>query len=416
MNLLPRPVILSVWFALFAILICNGAAAQSRAEESPNLPAPNMLRSEASGGFLLPNQCMISDNTDYKLCFMLDGNILLYDQGNYIIWASQTAVPKPALLNLNKNGQLAALDQSAEAFWETLSPTVAEEGPFDAILQNDGNLVITRRKDKKVVWSLKPVLSPVCPKDCPPNPFRTFQDRLHSNAETAMGRRLLPAECLVSSNNKYSFCFEGDGNIVLYAEDRKPLWQSNSGGLPVQTVGKLFLDNEDGQLVAQNTKGTNDFWLSISNEDAIQSGDPFTAIMKDDGNFVITRGDGKPIWSTNTTVIDEPSSPSPPSPKPSTSPSPQPSPSPSPRPEPPPPKGMSIGMIVGIVAGVVLGLAALGVGIFFLMKHRRSSRAQSSSQPSGHKAVGQVAPVKADVEMGGADQMGGTPGKVALAK
>ena len=74
-------------------------------------------------------------------------------------------------------------------------------------------------------------------------------------------------------------------------------------------------------------------------------------------------------------------------------------------------------MIVGIVAAVVLGLAALGVGIFFLMKHRRSSKAQSSSQPSGPaKAVGQVAHVKADVEMGGADQMGGTPGKVALVR
>ena len=89
---------------------------------------------------------------------MLDGNTILYDEANYIIWASQTggAIPKPAQLNLNKNGQLAALDQSAEAIWKSLNPTVAEEGPFDAILRNDGNLVITRRKDNKVVWSLKP--------------------------------------------------------------------------------------------------------------------------------------------------------------------------------------------------------------------------------------------------------------------
>ena len=115
--------------------------------------------------------------------------------------------------------------------------------------------------------------------------------------------------------------------------------------------------------------------------------------------------------------LDKPSSPSPhPSPSSSPSPSPQPSPSPSPRPEPPQPNGTSMGMIVGIVAGLGLGLAALRVGIFFLMKHKRSSKAQSSSQPSGHKAAGQVAHVKADVEMGGADQMGGTPRKIALVK
>jgi hypothetical protein len=108
----------------------------------------------------------------------------------------------------------------------------------------------------------------------------------------------------VSKNARYSFCFEADGDVVLYSKD-KSIWKSASGGLPTQSVRELFLDNEDGQLVAQaaNTEGQrHNAWLSIPNEQAVQGGDPFTATMRDDGNFVITRGDGEAIWATNTTM------------------------------------------------------------------------------------------------------------------
>jgi len=359
---------------------------------------------------------MVSPNKAYKFCFQTDGNIVMYNEANKPTWSSNSAGASKGMANalsMSIHGRLVAwngTEARLDSYWESPIPSNDREGPFDGILQNDGNFVIIRRSDKKVLWSTSPVPPSVCPKDCQPSPGHEFKNRLFSHGEDDIENRLLPGECLVSDNGKHSFCFESDGNVVVYSQE-KPVWKSNS---TAQQPTELFMDHEDGQLVAKYVDASNselgggDFWYNIPNKQTIQSGAPFTAIMNDDGNFVIKRGDEAVIWSTNTTQPDEP--------VPSTPPSPQPSPPPSPQPQPPPPKGMSTGMIVGIVAGVVLGLAALGAGIFFLMKHRRSSRAQSSSQPSGHKAVGQVAPVKADVEMGGADQMGGTPGKVALAK
>ena len=142
-----------------------------------------------------------------------------------------------------------------------------------------------------------------CPKNCPPSPGRKFKNRLFSHGEDDIGGRLLPGECLVSDNGKHSFCFESDGNVVVYSQE-KPVWKSNS---TAQQPTELFIDNEDGQLVAKEVDaaeaslGGSDFWLNIPNEQTIKSGAPFTAIMDNDGNFVIKRGDDAVIWSTNTT-------------------------------------------------------------------------------------------------------------------
>jgi hypothetical protein len=115
---------------------------------------------------------------------------------------------------------------------------------------------------------------------------------------------LLPAECLVSQNSKHHFCFEADGNVVLY-QDGKSIWNSGTGGLPTQDAGQLFLDDEDGTLVAEYASSTKeyplDFWYNIPDPASVpaDTGSPlFTAVMKDDGNVEITRGDGTVIWST----------------------------------------------------------------------------------------------------------------------
>ena len=65
------------------------------------------------------------------------------------------------------------------------------------------------------------------------------------------------------------------------------------------TVGNLFLDGVGGQLVAQILDGTKDFWVNMPIEQTTQGMDPFTAVIKNNGNFVITRGDGAVVWATN---------------------------------------------------------------------------------------------------------------------
>jgi len=371
-----------------------------------DLSVPHQLSSVEDSDFLSPDQCMVSRNKAYKLCYQKDGNIVLYNKADKPTWSADAAGAgggKAFLLSISTDGWLVAYNGSegSDWYWESPIPSMEPEGPFDGILQDDGNFVIIRRNDTKVMWSTSSVAKPVCPKDCQPSPGREFRDRLVTHPTGTIGTRLLPGECLVSPNGKYSFCFEGDGNTVVYSQD-SPLWKSNT---TTQLPINLYINDITGQLAAQKDDSDYSvFWKNIEDEHAPESGAPFTAVIKDDGNFVVTRGDGAVIWSTNTTATDE-HVPSPPSPQPDI-------PAESTK-----PKGMSIGMIIGIVAGAVLGLAALSAGIFFLMKRRRSSKAQSSSQPSGPgKAAAQVPYVKADVEMGKADQIGGTPGKVALVR
>jgi hypothetical protein len=138
----------------------------------------------------------------------------------------------------------------------------------------------------------------VCPGDCPPNPFRKEKDQLitssNSNA-SVIGWTLLPAECLVSG--KDSFCFEDDGNVVLYSEG-KPTWESGSGGwTPMQRSAELTLDNDSGALIATMETGT-DFWRNIPVEQNAQGPGPYRALLKD-GNLVVTAADGSVIWSTD---------------------------------------------------------------------------------------------------------------------
>jgi hypothetical protein len=114
----------------------------------------------------------------------------------------------------------------------------------------------------------------------------------------------------MSLNDKYSFCFEADGHVVLYQVGaNEPLYKIELGGLPAQRVRRLSLLNADGRLVAVAVNAADGedsfFWQNMLKEQAVQGGDPFTGTMRDDGNFVITRADGKAIWSTNTTVTGE---------------------------------------------------------------------------------------------------------------
>jgi hypothetical protein len=101
---------------------------------------------------------------------------------------------------------------------------------------------------------------------------------------------------------------EADGNVVLYT-DGKSTWNSGSGRLPTQDVGCLFIDIKDGKLIAEYASGASDdppdYWSTVPDEAAVDAGAPFTAVIKDDGNLEITRGDGAVIWSTNTTAQGE---------------------------------------------------------------------------------------------------------------
>jgi len=102
------------------------------------------------------------------------------------------------------------------------------------------------------------------------------------------GERLNTNEFLKSSDNRFTFIMQGDGNLVLYKYN-VPLWSSNTHGLPVnrcimQTDGNLVLyDASNNPRWSSGTYNNPGAWL----------------VTQSDGNTVIYKN-SSPLWATNT--------------------------------------------------------------------------------------------------------------------
>jgi hypothetical protein len=101
------------------------------------------------------------------------------------------------------------------------------------------------------------------------------------------GQELPKDQPLVSSNGRYRFVLQQDGNLVLY-EGGHPHWSSETHGRAVsrcvmQTDGNLVIYGFNDPIWASGTHGSPGSYL----------------ILQDDRNVVIYKPNA-PIWSTGT--------------------------------------------------------------------------------------------------------------------
>lgn len=122
---------------------------------------------------------------------------------------------------------------------------------------------------------------------------------LSAFAATVLSRRLVPGQSLKinqsvnSTNGRYHFVLQDDGNVVLYNQDRS-IWASETSGrggtlLRFTDRGLLQLCNPGGEVIWQ-TPG------------AGSKGNYFFE-MQEDGNAVIymnNPGQQRPVWATET--------------------------------------------------------------------------------------------------------------------
>jgi hypothetical protein len=102
---------------------------------------------------------------------------------------------------------------------------------------------------------------------------------------------LLPVDQpLTSSNGRFSFVYQGDGNLVLYDGDAA-LWATNTNGT---STGACILQG-DGNLVLYDA-GAIPVWASGTSQFPGSR-----LVVQDDGNVVIYAPDASPVWATNTT-------------------------------------------------------------------------------------------------------------------
>ena len=106
------------------------------------------------------------------------------------------------------------------------------------------------------------------------------------------GDGLVPGTEIYSPDGSFQFKMQVDGNLVLYALNSIPVWNSGTSGHPeiwdvvMQSDGNFVMYNKDGGVIwATNTSG------------------PVAELkIQIDGNVVMYAEGGQVLWATNTVV------------------------------------------------------------------------------------------------------------------
>jgi hypothetical protein len=97
---------------------------------------------------------------------------------------------------------------------------------------------------------------------------------------------------LVSHNGKFEAVMQVDGNFVIYAANRQPLWATGTNGVGLRPY-RLAMQ-ADGNLVVYGSSGAT--WAS-----GLRGGtSPYTLILRNDGNLVVEDSSHRPIWESGT--------------------------------------------------------------------------------------------------------------------
>lgn len=228
-----------------------------------------------SGEVLTAGEFIASANGQYTFVYQKDGNLVLYrNRDKRPLWDSKTWGTQTGSCIMQEDGNLVIYD-SVQAIWS--SDTWQHPGSR-LVVQNDGNVVILR-PDGTSVWATNTV------------------QRIFPTGPTAKGYEMQPGEVLnpgdriSSANGQYTFIYQGDGNLVLYRhKDGRPLWATHTDGKP---TGVCIMQG-DGNLVIYDSD-VNLIWSSDTGQ---HSGSRL--VVQNDGNVVICRPDGKSVWATNT--------------------------------------------------------------------------------------------------------------------
>lgn len=105
----------------------------------------------------------------------------------------------------------------------------------------------------------------------------------------AAGQALNAGESIRSSDGRYTFILQSDGNLVLYSPQR-PLWSSGTFGKPISRA----VMQSDGNFVLYDAQGRF-YWATWTFGNSGSS-----IVVQNDGNVVLHNTSGRPIWDTKT--------------------------------------------------------------------------------------------------------------------
>ncbi|KAB7744864.1 curculin domain-containing protein [Nostocoides sp. F2B08] len=187
------------------------------------------------------------------------------------MWASNTAGRPAGSAIMQGDGNLVVYRPGGRPLWA--SNTSGNAGAR-LVVQDDGNVVIYRANGSPAWATRTNVVAGPAP----------------SSPDMQQGEVLSIGQSIRSSNGRYTFVYQADGNLVLYGP-RGATWASRTGA----PVGSAVMQS-DGNLVIYRPGGV-PVWASNT------SGNPGAhLVVQDDGNVVIYRSNRTPAWATNTNV------------------------------------------------------------------------------------------------------------------
>jgi hypothetical protein len=252
------------------------------------LPAwPNALTQAdrlLPGQGLMPGGSIKSSDSRFTLVMQSDGNLVLYGPQSQPLWASNTAGHTEIFdAIMQGDGNLVLYSGQNQPIWA--SNTSGKPGAW-LVAQSDGNAVIYN-SNNQAIWASNTVV--------PAEPAPPTQ-----TSRLLPGQGLMPGGSIKSSDGRFTFVMQGDGNLVLYGPGGEAMWASNTAGhaevwdVIMQSDGNLVVyDGHGHALWASNTSGKPGAWC----------------VAQNDGNVVIYDANNQPLWATNTVVPAEPAAP-----------------------------------------------------------------------------------------------------------
>lgn len=252
-----------------------GAAAAGQApaveetpkEEALNQPAASVTSKVTPGTRFVVGQALTSPNGQHTLVMQADGNLVLLDSGKPV-WSTQTAGNPGGRAEFQADGNLVVRAANDKPTFYTA--TGKNRGALLAV-QNDGNVVVYDSAGKGI-WASKV------------QPMKIYPDQALHGGQTR-----------TSADGGYRLSQQLDGNLVVeQMSPKKPLWSSQTHGNP----GAYTIMGGDGNLVVYS-KDEKPIWVSGTKS----PGSIF--MMQTDGNAVIRSADNKGIWGTTTNGISQ---------------------------------------------------------------------------------------------------------------
>ena len=217
----------------------------------------------ANGASLTIGQSMVSRYYGYRLLLRSDGNVVILNLKNAVLWQAGTAKSGGIRLTVGTNGNLTLTNANAAIVWQTQSVGVASPS---LLLSTAGVATLTDRTGR-TAWSSK---------------LGYVHDTL------ASGAALKVSQSMVARGGAFRLTLGANGNLVQTAATGAAVWSTSTSGSGATSLTV----RSDGNVVLY-TPSWRTPWSTAT------AGVPTPSLqVRSSGAVVLADGSGRTAWST----------------------------------------------------------------------------------------------------------------------